>query len=445
MTIPQKISTSFDWSLLSPDQFEELCYDVLKKDKSLGFSTVEWFKGTTGQRGRDIEAKKIISTISGKSREERWIIQCKHYLSRSIGVRDFMDTIAWADSHNPEAILMIASSFLSSDAKDYIKGLYKQKRYKIEYIEIDELERIIKNDIELINKYFSGMYNYDRILVTDASIDDLDENVVKWFVRKRGVKFKVKGEKNKLVNILRNINAVEVIDEKTIPTVAGILLFGENPQRFIPHGIVQIARFRGVNMNNIIEMKKIDGRLTDIINECEKFIKENTKKVEKIDFKTEETFIYPIEAIGEAIINAIAHRDYSLSGRNIRVMLFDDRIEIENPGGLPADLTVENFEGRHFARNEVIAQCLYDVKYMQKFGTGIGRMKELSRKKKFKKALVLYLESEEVLKKLGDKFNLMNVYYSLVLCYRDMNQEEKAVEYYQKAEELRKRLGIENS
>lgn len=58
MATAQKIITSFDWSLLSPDQFEELCYDMLKKNKSLGFSTIEWFKGPTGQRGRDIEAKK---------------------------------------------------------------------------------------------------------------------------------------------------------------------------------------------------------------------------------------------------------------------------------------------------------------------------------------------------------------------------------------------------
>ena len=75
MTAAQKIITSFDWSLLSPDQFEELCYDMLKKNKSLGFSTVEWFKGPTGQRGRDIEAEKTISNIPGKSRDERWIIQ----------------------------------------------------------------------------------------------------------------------------------------------------------------------------------------------------------------------------------------------------------------------------------------------------------------------------------------------------------------------------------
>ncbi len=109
MVNSRKIIGIFDWSLISPEQFEELCYDILNKNKSLGFSNVNWFKGPSGQRGRDIEAEKVIINIPGKSRVEGWIIQCKHYLHQPVAVSDFSNTILWADHHNPEGILIMTS------------------------------------------------------------------------------------------------------------------------------------------------------------------------------------------------------------------------------------------------------------------------------------------------------------------------------------------------
>jgi ATP-dependent DNA helicase RecG len=86
---------------------------------------------------------------------------------------------------------------------------------------------------------------------------------------------------------------------------------------------------------------------------------------------------YPFVAIREAICNAVCHRDYRIEGATVRIAIFDDRIEVNSPGGLPAGVTLANIERKHVLRNPLIANYLYDVFYIEKWGTGIARMRRV--------------------------------------------------------------------
>ena len=88
-------------------------------------------------------------------------------------------------------------------------------------------------------------------------------------------------------------------------------------------------------------------------------------------------YLYPVEAIREGIVNAVCHRDYTISGTAVRLFLFNNRLEIRSPGGLPNTLTVENMLYRQFTRNQMIASFLTGYGYMERRGKGILRMIKL--------------------------------------------------------------------
>jgi len=94
-----------------------------------------------------------------------------------------------------------------------------------------------------------------------------------------------------------------------------------------------------------------------------------------VEFKRVDIPEYPFEAIREAIINAIAHRDYNRRGAPIMISIFDDRVEVRNPGGLLPGLNIKKLEGNHATRNETICNIFHETLDMERFGTGISKMK----------------------------------------------------------------------
>lgn len=86
---------------------------------------------------------------------------------------------------------------------------------------------------------------------------------------------------------------------------------------------------------------------------------------------------YPEEVLREAVLNAVAHRDYSLSGSTVDVTVWDDRIKIRSPGGLPGPITLENIREEHYSRNRSVMRCLKALGLVEENGEGIDRMFEL--------------------------------------------------------------------
>ena len=157
-------------------------------------------------------------------------------------------------------------------------------------------------------------------------------------------------------------------------SVAGVLVCCENPERFLPNAFIQAVRYRGViqDGNYQTDAQDVRGPLGRQIKHVMAFFKRNqavaaTKephRVEKPQFSE--------RAVFEAVVNAVAHRDYSVCGSKIRFFMFDDRLEIYSPGGLPNTVTVDSMALRQSTRNELVTSLLAETPIAETIGD-VGR------------------------------------------------------------------------
>jgi ATP-dependent DNA helicase RecG len=226
--------------------------------------------------------------------------------------------------------------------------------------------------------YQYRLLRYDEQPTTGAAYDDLDPTQVDRYVQRRA---EVRGTASPVPSnrqqLLRNLNALTEVGEDLIPTRGGLLVFGRDPQKLLPHSEIRLARFKGVEMGDFIDRADLRGTLPGMIDEAEKFVQRNIRLIGfREGFQRVDRLEYPLAAVREAITNAVAHRDYAIEDSTIRVAIFDDRIEVYSPGGLPPGVTVDNIEGNHVLRNRIIANLLYDMGYIEKWGSGVIAMKQ---------------------------------------------------------------------
>lgn len=165
-------------------------------------------------------------------------------------------------------------------------------------------------------------------------------------------------------------------DGKMRPTNAGILLFGNDPQRFVRSAEITAARFAGETMSDRFSREDILGTLPDQIKRAETFLVDHLRKGVQLGSSMArlESFEYPLEAARELVVNAVAHRDYSINGDGIRLFIFKDRMEITNPGRLAGPVTIDNIKDERFSRNPVIVQVLSDMGFIERLGYGVDRV-----------------------------------------------------------------------
>jgi len=220
---------------------------------------------------------------------------------------------------------------------------------------------------------------FDQLLCKDAKYDNIDEKEVRGFLENRAIKLKVKIPKISIKDFLvKTLGVVKKSNGILCPTNAALLFFGKNPFNCIPQNEIRIARFEGTTRLKSIDSQEIREPIYKMLEQVEIFFKRNTRLANKIvEFKRVDIPEYPYEAIREGLINAIAHRDYFRRGAPIMVSIFDDRVEISSPGGLLPGLNINKLEGHHVARNKKICEIFHDTKDMEKYGTGISKMKDL--------------------------------------------------------------------
>jgi ATP-dependent DNA helicase RecG len=165
------------------------------------------------------------------------------------------------------------------------------------------------------------------------------------------------------------------LDGQLFPTYAALLLFGRYPQQWLPNATLLAARFSGAAFSDQYLKQDLGGTLPEQLRRAEIFIHENLRRVVRLVGLThQETTDYPFEAVRELLVNAIAHRDYNLQGDNIHLNMFQDRIEVQSPGGLPGPVTLENLLEARFSRNPVIVQVLSDLGFVERLGYGLDRV-----------------------------------------------------------------------
>ncbi|MGL5087318.1 MAG: ATP-binding protein, partial [Clostridium sp.] len=180
--------------------------------------------------------------------------------------------------------------------------------------------------------------------------------------------------KEEFENLLYNTEILVSENDNKYISLAGMLFFSKNPSLWIKNSGVQLVSFEGNDVTTqIIDRKNIEGNLPDIIDKALDFVNLNNRTSERFEgIKRIDVFEYNKNVLREIIVNAFAHRDWSLIGAKIRVYVFKDFIEIRSPGKIPDTLTLERMKmGISYYRNPLIMQMLVDYGYADKIGRGI--------------------------------------------------------------------------
>ncbi len=227
-----------------------------------------------------------------------------------------------------------------------------------------------------------GLFHFEETPVPRTTVNDLDKAAFATYY-KRVYEQDFTEAEVPLLAMLKNMRfMVEDREGAHCLSVAGLLLFGKQPQDKILYSGISAVRWGGVVAGEtIIDRQELYGQLPQIVKTAEAFIMRNTRLSTYINgFDQEDIPEYPRAALREAIVNAVAHRDYSISGSQIRIFIFDDRLEVYSPGRLPNGVTLENVR-THFsrARNDIIMRVLLNLGHVNKLGSGIPRMIRLMR------------------------------------------------------------------
>lgn len=219
--------------------------------------------------------------------------------------------------------------------------------------------------------------DFEAETVPGASLKDFNPDIVdeyreKWEERQRRAWL---GTTEEL------LMAAGAIDADGSPTVAGILLFGKEPQFFLPQAELDFVRFLGVEprgpegLPGYGRRERVRGPLARLVERAWDILRQEMR-VEAVvrGLQREERLEYPAFAVREALVNAVAHREYRIRGKRIEVCMYDDRLEVTSPGGLPGPITLDNIVEEHYSRNPRIVNGLYQWGYIEELGLGIDRM-----------------------------------------------------------------------
>ena len=228
--------------------------------------------------------------------------------------------------------------------------------------------------------YDKGERNYEDSPAYDATIEDIDMDAVKAYMKRIGY------GKSPMEYLQENKGFLTYKGDMPQVSTACILLFGKHPQKFFPRARVRFVKYYGTEEKvgremNVIKDVTFEGRILDQIQKTvdylETQVKEHSYLGEDGLFKTDRE--YPKFVIQEMTVNSVCHRDYSIKGTEIQIKMFDDRIVFETPGKLPGIVRTDNIRHTHFSRNPKIAEYLKAYDYVKEFGEGVDRMcRELS-------------------------------------------------------------------
>lgn len=163
---------------------------------------------------------------------------------------------------------------------------------------------------------------------------------------------------------------------KELPSNGAVLLFADHYREFFPDAIIRLGRFLGIDKSQILDQQDLEIPISKALEPIITFIRRHTSLAAEIEeMRRKDIPQYPPAVVREAVINALLHTDYSIKGSSIQVAIFDDRIEITNPGCLPFGLSFEAaLSGISQLRNRVIGRVFRELNLIEQWGSGLGRM-----------------------------------------------------------------------
>lgn len=226
----------------------------------------------------------------------------------------------------------------------------------------DEIVDLIRRETQI---------HFDDQLRDDFDLEDISQQRIDDFVKLAGISANLE-----VPDLLLNLNVARAVDGIVRVTNAGVLFFAEEPQRFIRESQLTCVRYRGPDRFDILDRKELLGSPIEQIEASFDFVERHTKTGYRIDEagRRQDVPEYPPVAIREVVTNAVMHRDYAYDLSHVYLHIFSDRLEVENPGGLPRGLTEGELGRRSVRRNPAIADLLMRTKYVEQVGSGIPRV-----------------------------------------------------------------------
>jgi ATP-dependent DNA helicase RecG len=215
--------------------------------------------------------------------------------------------------------------------------------------------------------------------VAGAGRSDLDDAIVDEYLSKRAER----GQRSLRGSVDDHLVSIGALSRDGTPTTSGMLLLGRRPQEYLPQSGVVFVRFVGSEprgkdgLAGYGRRAELEGPLARLVEAAWNIIWEEMRVGAVVTgLKRQEQPEYPSSAVREALVNAVAHRDYRLTGRRTEIRMFEDRLEVISPGGLPGFITVDNIVEEHFSRNPRLVAGLFQWGYIEELGLGIDRMIE---------------------------------------------------------------------
>lgn len=342
--------------------------------------------------------------VSGLTREtskaEEWLMQALRD-NLQPGVIPFWETIEWSDGK------IVGVVTLPADAPD---KPYKVKRGSgawVTQIRVGTTTRDATREEEARLYAQSGHLQYDRKPIPGTTLDDLDlRRLTNYFRDVRRQACPEATDREGWERLLVNTEVMFEDKSRRMASVAGLLLFGSQPKKYMPQSGISAVSYTGKEKDYEARARQTlrgplvslfgpdDGvgspypklprtfsesdaaRETGVIEQALDFVRRNTAVVAAIDSggQRQERWDYPLDTVREAVVNAVAHRDYTIAVTDIEMSIYADRLEIVSPGRLPNTVTVDKMRaGYRASRNELIKEVLRDYRYIEATGLGVPR------------------------------------------------------------------------
>ncbi len=325
-------------------------------------------------------------TVSGLTRDpraaEEWVMEVAR-IHLQPAVIAYWERFCWDDSK----IIGVVS--LTADSPD---KPYKVKRGSawVTQIRVGSTTRDATREEEARLYQQSGLMRYDVKPVPGAVLADLDRRrLVNYFRDVRTQDCPADDDEEGWRRLLINTDLMVEDRGRAIPTAGALILFGTKPNRYLPQaGITAVtypgtqkdygAKERTVLRGPAVALLSRTAEVveTGVIEQALEFVRRNIRVEAKIEEggRRSERWDYPLEAIRESVVNAVAHRDYTIAVTDIELSIYSDRLELISPGRLPNTVTVEKMRaGYRASRNELMKEILRDYRYVEATGLGVPR------------------------------------------------------------------------
>jgi len=342
--------------------------------------------------------------VSGLTRDtrkaEEWLMQVLRDNVQP-GVIPFWETIEWGDGK------IVGIVTLPADAPDKPYKIKRGSGAWVTQVRVGTTTRDASREEELRLYMQSGHLQYDRKPVPGATFDDLDlRRLANYFrdIRRQGCP--EAADREGWERLLVNTELMAEDRGRPMPSVAGVLLFGTRPKKFLPQSGITAVAYSGTQKDYDARARQtlagplvslfpspasqaamypnlpatfsagVDAVEAGVIEQTLEFIRRNIEVAAQVDEggQRQERWEYPLETMREAVVNAVAHRDYTIGVTDIELSIYADRIEVVSPGRLPNTVTVDKMRaGYRASRNELVKEVLRDYRYIEATGLGVPR------------------------------------------------------------------------